>query len=250
MPYTLAEENRARRSGWHYLFLLFSIVAWGAIWGAILLPFYALRLAYVPRDAFFWGETGLGGTFFELPPMFAAIAICLPIGRFFVRLIPAARTALEPELGDDADITSSINNLAKWGRVALIVVLPLCFLGAQSIWAITPTEIEVRPVFSAATRFYDWSSVRTIDTGCAENRHVSYHFLLGLDDGTRIDLMQNDPFGFVAAYPKVQSALEGHTYGFSNAAFVGTRCSHYPRRSWQEMLTNPPTDAEKTANRF
>jgi hypothetical protein len=234
---------RARTSGWHYLFVFISVVASGAVWGAILLPLYALRKSFVPPDAFLSGPTNVGTFFFVLPPMFSAMAIGMIVGRSIVRRIPAARTVLEPELGDDTETVVSLTRYARWGRRALVAVLPLCFFGAMSTWAITPARIEVRPIFSATVHSYEWSRVREIETGCTRGRAgPNYHFVLRLADATRIDLMQNDPSDFAAAYPKIQSALEGRTYGFDHDGVVAARCATYPRPNWKNMLTDPPTD--------
>ena len=156
---TLASKRdkrmRASRSGWHYLLVFISVAASGAVWGTILLPFYALRESLVPLDAFLSGGTVFGDVFFYGLPIIPALTIGMILGRFLVRLIPAARTALEPELGENTKIVSRQHKYAKWGLVALIVVLPLCFLGAMSIWATTPTRIEVRPIFSTTVHSYD-----------------------------------------------------------------------------------------------
>lgn len=222
----------------------------GAMWGAILLLAYALRESLLPRDAFLSGGTYFGDTLFFTPPMYPALAIGMILGRLLVRLIPAARTALEPELGEDTKITSGLKKFANSGVLALVAALPLCFCGAMSFWATTPARIEIRPIFSTTVHSYDWSSVREIETGCTSDRSLNYHFFLDLADGTRterIDLMQNDPWSFAAAYPRIQSALEGQSYGFSNIGFVGAPCATYPRRSWREMLTQPPTHRQSSS---
>jgi hypothetical protein len=238
---------RVRSSGWHYLYVAISVATTLAVWGGIFLPFYALRESLVPPDAFLSGGTALGTIFLWLPPMVPALATSMILGRSIVRRIPAARTALEPELGDDTKTVSSLKKYAKWGRLALIGVLPLCFFGAMSSWATTPARIEVRPIFSATVHSYDWSRVREIETGCTEGSRsgANYHFVLNLTDGTRINLIGYDPWMFAAAYPKIQVALEGRTYGFITDAFAGAPCS-FPRPGMQRFLNQPPTDRRST----
>jgi hypothetical protein len=172
------QDKRARvtRTRWHFLFILISMAASGAMWGAILLPGYALRESLLPRGAFLSGGTYYGDTLFFTPPIYPALAIGMILGRLLVRLIPAARTALEPELGEDTKITSGLKKFAKSGELALVVALPLCLCGAMSFWVTTPTRIEIRPIFSTTASSYDWSSVREIETGCTRDRTVNYHF--------------------------------------------------------------------------
>lgn len=236
-PHSLA---RVRSSGWHYLFVLISVAAAAGIWVAILLPFSALRANGVPLGAFLSGGTGFGNVFLFCPPIYPAIIIGMMLGRRIVQCIPDARVALEPELGDTKTV-SQLRTYAKGGLAALIVVLPLCGFGAVSTWAITPSRIDVRPIFTTTAETYDWSSVRAIRTGCTEGRGTRYHFVLVLADSTHIDLMQDDPWRFAVVYPRVQLALTGHSYLFDNDGFVRVRCATYPRRSWQNMLTEPPT---------
>ncbi len=237
-PYTRAQ---ALRSGWHYLYVFIGAAASAAVLAAILLPFYVLRRSLVPPDAFLWGGTRSGNIFLWIPPMFSALAIGMTLGRFVVRRIPTARTVLESELGDHTKTVSSLNRYAKWGRLALTGALPLCYFGAMSTWATTPARIVIRPIFSATVHFYDWSSVTAIETGCTQGRRsTSFHFVLSLADSTRVDLMENDEWAFWAAYPKIQLALTGHSYGFS-AGFVRAPCG-YAAPSWQRILSQPPTD--------
>jgi hypothetical protein len=236
-----AERERASRSGWHYLFVFISVAVAGLVWGAILLPFYALRKSFVPPDAFLFGGTLVGNIFLYAIPVLPALAMSLVPGRFLVRLIPAARVSLEPELGDDAKTTYQLVRLAKWGAITFAAVLPLCFIGAVSLWETSPTVIKIRPIFLATVRSYDWSGVREIETGCTTGKYTNYHFILDLADGTRIDLLQDDSWSFEDAYPKIQSALQGQFYTFSNAGLVSGSCMSGLGPRWRKMLTLPPT---------
>jgi hypothetical protein len=237
-----AERERARRSGWHYLFVFISVAVAGVTWCAIFLPFYSLRKSLAPSDAFLFGGTIVGNIFLYAISFFPALAMSQVPGRFLVRLIPAARVTLEPELGDDTKTTHQLARLAKLGLIALAAVLPLCFIGAVSLWSTSLKHIKVRPIFSAAVHSYDWSRVRKIETGCTTGRHTNYHFILDLDDGTRIDLLQDDLSTFADAYPKIQSALAGQSYSFSNAGLVNPSCMSGLGPRWLKMLTLPPTN--------
>jgi hypothetical protein len=237
-----AKRVRAARNGWHYLFVLICVAVFFPLYGAIRLPFYLVRHILVPSDAFLSGGTSFGNFLFGGLPAYPALAFAMILGRFLVRLIPSTRAALESELSDDSYTTSCLNKFAKSGLLSLTVVLPLCLTAAMSFWSLSPTRIDVRPIFSLTTHSYDWSKITEIKTGCRTVKTTKYDFVLKLADGTHVDLMKDDPWSFVAAYPQVQSALEGQSYKFDNAAFVGSSCGTYPRRSWREILTRPPTD--------
>jgi hypothetical protein len=116
----------ARLGGWPFLFVFIGAASY-AVWGAILLPFYALRKSLVPPDAFFsgGGGTGVGDFLMMAPPVLSAFAIGMVIGRSVVRRIPPARRALEPELGDGTKLASRLKKYARWGLFALIGALPL-----------------------------------------------------------------------------------------------------------------------------
>ena len=223
------------------MFIFISVAVAGAAWCAIFLPFYALRKKLVPSDAFLFGGMTVGDIFLYAIPVFPALAMSVIPGRLLIRLIPAARVTLEPELGDDAKTTHQQATLAKWGVITFAAALPLYFIGAVNFWSISPKLIKVRPIFSAAVHSYDWSEVREIETGCTTGKYTSYHFILDLVDGTRINLLRNDFADFADAYPKIQSALEGRAYSFSDARLVSSSCMSGLGPHWQEMLTRPPT---------
>ena len=140
-----------------------------------------------------------------------------------------------------AGFQSSQLALAKFAAIAMAVALPLCFLGVNNFWALTPGRIDYRPVFSVATQHYEWSNVEEIETGCSAGKSISYHFVLMLNDKTSIDLMQESPQEFSAAYPQIQSALKGNRYRFSRSGLVG-RCVNSAPQSWLELLSKRPTE--------
>jgi hypothetical protein len=236
-----SEWQRAGRSGWHYLFVFISVAVAGAVWCAIWLPFFALRKSLVPSDAFLFGGMTVGDALLYAIPVFPALAMSMLPGRFLIRLIPSARLTLEPELGDHTKTTRQQAKLAKWGVITFAAGLPFYFIGAVNFWAISPKLIKVRPIFSATLHSYDWSEVREIETGCTTGRYTNYHLILSLADGTRIDLLRDNFGGFADAYPKIQSALERQSYGFSNAGLASASCMSGLGPHWQEMLTLPPT---------
>jgi hypothetical protein len=125
----------------------------------------------------------------------------------------------------------------------LLITLPLIAAGANAAWAVTPERIDYRSLGSLATRTYQWSAVSRIETSCyAQKSDQTYRFVLVLKDGTRLDLMEESPEDFVAAYPLVQSALARTRYSFDASGMVGACSASAPRR-WQAVLLNRPTPA-------
>jgi len=125
--------------------------------------------------------------------------------------------------------------------VILAVALPLCFLEVNNFWALPRDRIDYRPAFSATTEHHEWSSVEEIETGCSTGKSISHHFVLKLNDKTRIDLMEEWPGEFSDAYPQIQSALKGNNYRFSSAGLVGTCVTSAPHRLF-ELLSKRPTE--------
>jgi hypothetical protein len=114
--------------------------------------------------------------------------------------------------------------LTKVGIVVLVVALPVCLLGANNFWALTPGGIDYRPKLAATTQHYAWSSVEQIETGCSSSGdNADYHFEVTLKDKTRVDLMEDSKNEFLGAYPEIQSALRGHRYEFESWV-LGVSC--------------------------
>jgi hypothetical protein len=123
----------------------------------------------------------------------------------------------------------------------MAVALPLCFLGVNNFWALTPDRIDYRPVLSATTQHHEWSNVEEIETGCSTGKSISYHFVLKLNDKTRIDLMEESPREFSVAYPQIQSALKGNSYRFSSSGLAESCVTSAPQRLF-ELLSKRPTE--------
>lgn len=245
MDYLSRARQRAQRrqSPWNLLLALFCVMGVGGTWVGIahLLREYR-RLFLTPPDAFLFSGTRIGNILAFVTPIFPSLAIGLIVGNSLIWCIPAARAALDREAAGEkgTSFQSSQLALAKLGAFAIAIGLPLSFVGANNFWALTPNRIDYRPMLSASTQHYDWSNVESIETGCSTGKSTSYHFLVTLNGGIRIDLMEESPREFSIAYPRVQSALEGHSYRFSSSGLVGRCVTSAPPR-WLELLSKRPT---------
>ena len=232
---------RSKKSAWNLLLVPFCVIAIGGAWTAIAFLFEAYRHQLFPSGAFLSSGTRIGNILMFVTPAFPSLAIGLIIGNFLVWLIPAARAAQERRMppGGHSSFRSTQLALTRFGAVLAVAALPFGLLGANNLWAITPDRIDYRPMLSAATRHYEWSTVAKIETGCYSGKSVTYNFVVTLADRTRIDLMEESPREFVAAYPRIKAALRASTYRFSSRNFVGS-CVGYAPRPWREILTKPP----------
>ena len=175
-------------------------------------------------------------------PLFASIVVGLFVGNLLAWCIAAARRAFDSEAEGvkGEDFQSAQLGLAKVGIVGLLVALPICLLGANNFWALTPGGIEYRPMLAATTQQHAWSGVEQIETGCSRSKdNVDYHFEVTMNDKTRVDLMEESSDEFLAAYPKIQLGLTGHRYRFDSWV-LGLRCR--PRQEIRTVLSQRPTE--------
>jgi hypothetical protein len=229
-----------RKNTWNLLLVPLCVMGTGGVWIGIVLVFEQYRKLLCPPDAFLFSGTRLGNIFFFVAPGFPSLAAGMIVGNFFLWCIPPARATMERKTAGGTFQASQLA-LAKFGAAMGTIALPLCFLGANNVWALTPDHIEYRPMLSVAARTYSWSSVGKIETGCFTGKSTSYDFVVTLEDKTRIDLMEESPRRFTEAFPQIQTALHGRSYGFTSEGLVGRCVASMPRR-WLEILSKPPTN--------
>jgi|HubBroStandDraft_1064217.scaffolds.fasta_scaffold00218_31 hypothetical protein len=234
--------QRRKNNPWNLLLALFCLIAVVGTWIGLVRLFHSYRGSLIPADAFLFAGTRIGNIFMFVTPLFASIAVGFIVGNSLAWCIAPARTAFNKEAAgvEGEDFQSAQLGLAKVGIIALIVTLPICLLGANNFWALTPSGIDYRPMLAATTQHYAWSSVEQIETGCSTSKdNVDYHFVLTLNDKTRVDLMEEESHDFLAAYPKIQLGLTGHRYRF-NSWVLGVNCR--PRQEVRTVLSQPPTE--------
>ena len=236
-------RERRSKSAWNLLLVPLCIVGIAGAWIGIVLAFQRYRGLLCPADAFIFSGTHVGNIFLYVAPFWPSLAFGLIVGNLLLWCVPPARTAMEREAAgaEDKVYRASQLALAKLGAVFAGIALPLCFLGANNFWALTAVRIYYRPMFAVTTRDYDWSSLRSVETGCSTGKTISFHFVVTLGNKTSIDLMEESAQKFWAAYPQIQAALRGRRYEFSSAGLVGRCVTSTPRR-WLEILSKHPTE--------
>jgi hypothetical protein len=225
------------------LLALLCLLGIGGAWIGIGYLAIAYRRAMVPADAFLFSGSRLGNILAFVAPGFPSMVIGLIVGNTLVWCIPPARAALGGESSGAKGVRfrSTQFGLLKFAAAVSAIALPICFLGANNFWALTPERIDNRPLISSAANHYSWADVREIQTGCSKGKSTTYNFVVTLTDKTRIDLMEEKHQEFLAAYPQIQLALKGKNYTFSTWGLVGSCVASAPRR-WLEILARRPTE--------
>ena len=202
--------------------LLLGVPAIAGIWYLIAQGFVQYQEAMRPADAFLFSGTRVGNILLFIPPLFPSLGFGFMVGNVLEKLILSASLA------------------PKFGLILAAVALPLSFAGANNYWALAPSRIDYRDMFSVTTSHYHWPDVTRIETGCTISKTLSYHFVVTLHEGPSIDAMEESPDAFMAAYPEIQSSFCGQRYAFSNAGL--SPCKNSLSRERMEVLSRPPTD--------
>jgi hypothetical protein len=237
-----SERASRTRSPWNLFYSLLCLAFAGVIWMAIALLFSGLRRHFIATDAFLSNGTRIGDILMYVAPFFPALAISFNLGNLLAWSLASAKAAprrFEP-IARHLRFRADQIVLIKLGISLCVIALPLALLGASNFWAVSADRIDYRPMFAFATRHYAWSSVTAIQTGCYSGKSDTFNFALVMDDGTRLDLMEESPHNFAVAYPQVQLALVGHNFTFDDSKFVGACVGRAPQR-WREILSQPPT---------
>jgi len=237
----LRERAARRKSPWNLVLLVFAVAGVAGSWIGSALLFRAYRQSLVPPDAFLSGGTRFGNILMYVPPGLPSIALGLVVANLLIWCIAPARVALNYEAkgSPGTDFRSSNAGLFKLLILLAIITLPMAFAGARNFWLLTPHNVTYQPMLTTQPRQLKWSDVRAVRTGCYVRRIVEHNFVLQMQDGTNIDLAEETPLEFLAAYPAIQKALAGANYEFSNSGVVGQcRLSS----TWARVLLERPTN--------
>lgn len=234
--------GRSRR-GLPLPIVIFGTAVAAALWFGLMLLVRGFRDLLSPAGTFLSGSTVAADFLLYGTSTFPPICFGIFLSNRLLLRIPASREYMKRKAatGRFVDIEPLLGKLLKLACVATACLLPLTLLGANSFWALAPSRIDFRPIFSLRTHYYTWSTVKRIETGCSfQKGHPVYRFVVTLDDKTSIDLARPGLPDFKNAYPQIQSALAGHTYEFSDTGF-GESCGAYASKRTLEIMTQPPT---------
>ena len=238
--HAMRERAARRKSPWNLLLLAFAVVAIAGFWIGTALLFREYRQSLVPPEAFLTSGTRFGNILMYVPPLFPSIGIGMITANLLIWCIPPARRALDHEDQGfpGTNFRSSNAGLFKGLVVLAIVTLPMALLGARNFWFLTPQNVTYQPMVATKVRQFNWADVSAVRTGCYVRRTVEHNFVLQMQDGTEIDLAEETPREFLAAYPAIQNSLAGVNYDFSNSAVTGRcRLSH----AWARVLLERST---------
>lgn len=239
-----AASKRAarRRSPWNLVLLAIAALGIAGSWFGIAVLWRAYRQSLFPADAFLSSGTRFGDILMYVPPCFPSIALGLLVANLLLWCIPPARLPLSNQaaVSPRADFRSSNAVLMKALIILMVFTLPICFLGARNFWSLSPERVVYQPMFSRQPRTLRWSGVREIRTACYARRHVEHNFVLRFEDGTSLDLAEETPLEFLAAYPEIQRALSSAKYDFEDSGVIG-QCSL--SQAWARVLMERPTAA-------
>jgi hypothetical protein len=227
-----SSQRVARKSP---LALILSVPAFAGVWYLLAQVFVKYQSTLRPAQAFLSSGTRVGNILMFVCPCLPSIGFGFMLGNVLERLMQSRETAREESV---VYRTSQIG-LAKFGFVTAAVMLPLSFIGANNFWALTPDHIDYREMFSTWTAHHDWGDVVKIETGCSVGKRMSYNFVLSFNNGDAVDVMEESPERFWAAYPEIQSSLRQSRYEFSSAGL--SRCGNAIPRRWFQVLSRPPT---------
>lgn len=153
--------------GGRLLFLLFMLASFFLIWVLLILVFEAYRRSFFPADAFLSGGTRLGIILSFLPPIVPAGTLAAQLGYWMTGFVPRARRSVEPQgtPAQRAQVEEQRRRLFRFGRLSLVVVLPLAFVGASTFWSLAPSHVALRPMLWLSTYRYSWADLQKRGNG-------------------------------------------------------------------------------------
>jgi hypothetical protein len=145
--------------------LLFGVPAIAGIWYLIAQGFLRYQAALRPADAFLFSGTRVGNILLFVPPIFPSLGFGFMVGNLLEKLILSASVAPEFACERETAYRSAQVGLAKFGLTLAAIALPLSFAGTNNYWALAPSRIDYRGIFSVSTSHYRWLDVTNIETG-------------------------------------------------------------------------------------
>jgi hypothetical protein len=210
--YTQARQRAKRRkSPWNLILIPFAI--FGIAGTAFLLAkgLLAFQQLFIPPDAILAHWTRIGAILMFVPIIFPALAIGMMIANLIAWCIPRARRTFEKEARGvkGASFKEAMKPLTIASVILLFAVAPICLLGALNYFYVTAAGAHVNPLLSITERRYGWSAIRRIQTRClAERRNLHLNYILYMEDGTKVDLLNEPRLKFVRVYNQIKPFLK------------------------------------------
>lgn len=205
------QRAKRRKSPWNLILIPFAMFGIAGTAFLIAKGLLALQQLFIPPDAILAHWTRIGAILMFVPIIFPALAIGMMIANLIAWCIPRARRTFEKEARGikGASFKEAMRSLAIASVILLFAVAPICLLGALNYFYVTAAGVHVNPLFSITERHYGWDAIRRIQTRClAERRNLHLNYILYMEDGTKVDLLNEPRIKFVRVYDQIKPFLE------------------------------------------
>jgi hypothetical protein len=210
--YTRARQRAKRRkSPWNLILIPFAIL--GIAGTAFLLAkgLLTFQQLFIPPNAILAHWTRIGSILMFAPILFPSFAIGMMIANLIAWCIPRARRTYAKEARGIKGVSfkETVKPLAIASVIILCAVAPICLLGALNYFYVTVDGVHINQLFSINERHYGWSDIRRIQTRClAERRNLHLNYILYMEDGTKVDLLNEPRLKFMRVYDQIKPYLE------------------------------------------
>jgi hypothetical protein len=125
-------------------------------------------------------------------------------------VIPARRVFQKEARGvKGTSFKEAMKHLSIASAILVLIAAPLSFLGTMNYFYVTEKGVHVSPLFSMRERHYDWSDVVSVETRCiAERDNLHLNYILHMEDGRRVDLLEEPRMKFVNAFDQIKPLID------------------------------------------
>lgn len=129
-------------------------------------------------------------------------------------IIPARKVFQKEARGvKGTSFKEAMKHLSIASAILVLVAAPLSFLGTMSYFYVTEAGVYVNPLLSLQERHYDWCDIVAVQTRCiAERDNLHLNYILHMEDGHRVDLLEEPRMKFVKVFDQIKPLIEEQTH--------------------------------------